>query len=87
MCAMHDVTGALSLVMTDVKWQRIPVNLTNPVDIAAGRRRTSGLSRSSHLRIPLQLMSDVSNERPPHTINVALSNKRKIPHIFWFTGI
>jgi hypothetical protein len=37
MCAMHDVTGALTLVMTDVKWQRIPVNLTNPVDVAAGQ--------------------------------------------------
>jgi hypothetical protein len=37
MCAMHDVTGVLSLVMTDVKWQRITVNLTNPVDVAAGQ--------------------------------------------------
>jgi hypothetical protein len=37
MCAMHDVTGALTLVMTDVKWQRMPVNLTNPVDVAAGQ--------------------------------------------------
>ena len=37
MCAMHDVTGALTLVMTDVKWQRMPVNLTNPVDVATGQ--------------------------------------------------
>jgi len=37
MCAMHDVTGALSLVMTDEKWVRMPVNLTNPVDVAAGQ--------------------------------------------------
>ena len=37
MCAMHDVTGALSLVMTDEKWQRLPVNLTNPVDVANGQ--------------------------------------------------
>ncbi len=34
---MSDVTGALSLVMTDVKWKRIPVNFTNPVDVAAGQ--------------------------------------------------
>jgi hypothetical protein len=37
MCAMHDVTGALTLVMTDEKWQRISVNLTNPVDVAASQ--------------------------------------------------
>ena len=37
MCAMHDVTGALTLVMTDAKWESIPVNLTNPIDVAAGR--------------------------------------------------
>ena len=37
MCAMHDVTGALTLVMTDVKWERIPANLTNPIDVAAGQ--------------------------------------------------
>ena len=37
MCAMHDVTGALTLVMTDEKWVRMPVNLTNPVDVAAGQ--------------------------------------------------
>jgi hypothetical protein len=35
--AMHDVTGALTLVMTDAKWQRMPVNLANPVDVAAGQ--------------------------------------------------
>ena len=37
MCAMHDVTGALTLVMTDEKWQQMPINLTNPVDVAAGQ--------------------------------------------------
>ena len=37
MCAMHDATGALTHVMTDEKWQRMPVNLTNPVDVAAGQ--------------------------------------------------
>jgi hypothetical protein len=36
MCAMHDVTGALTLVMMDEKWVPMPVNLTNPVDVAAG---------------------------------------------------
>ena len=34
---MHDVTGALTLVMTDAKWEHIPANLTNPVDVAAGQ--------------------------------------------------
>jgi hypothetical protein len=34
---MHDVTGALTLVMTDAKWQRMPVNLANSVDVAAGQ--------------------------------------------------
>jgi hypothetical protein len=37
MCAMHDVTGALTLVMPDVKWNLMPVNLTNPVDVTAGQ--------------------------------------------------
>ena len=37
MCAMHDITSALTLVMTDVKWNRMPVNLTNPVDVANGQ--------------------------------------------------
>ena len=37
MCAMHDVTGALTLVMTDAKWESIPANLTNPIDVAAGQ--------------------------------------------------
>ena len=32
MCAMHDVTGALTHVMTNEKWQRMPKNLTNPFD-------------------------------------------------------
>ncbi len=38
MCAMHDVTGALTLVMSDAKWNLMPVNLTNPVDVAAGQQ-------------------------------------------------
>jgi hypothetical protein len=38
-CAMHDVTGALTLVMTDEKWGRIPVNLTTPVNVAADQPR------------------------------------------------
>ena len=37
MCAMHDVTGALTLVMSDEKWTRMPVNVTNPIDVAAGQ--------------------------------------------------
>ncbi len=40
MCAMHDVTGALTLVMSDEKWTRMPVNVTNPtnpIDFAAGQ--------------------------------------------------
>jgi hypothetical protein len=37
MCAMHDVTGDLTLVMTDEKWQRMPMNLTNPIDVATGQ--------------------------------------------------
>ncbi len=37
MCAMHDITGALTLVMSDEKWERMPVNLTNPVDVATGQ--------------------------------------------------
>ncbi len=34
---MHDVTGALTLVMSDAKWDLMPINLTNPVDVAAGQ--------------------------------------------------
>jgi hypothetical protein len=37
MCAMHDVMGTLTLVMSDAKWTRMPVNLTNPIDVAAGQ--------------------------------------------------
>jgi hypothetical protein len=37
MCAMHDVTGALTVVLPDPKWNLMPVNLTNPVDFAAGQ--------------------------------------------------
>ncbi len=37
MCAMHDITGALTLVMPDVNWNLMPVNLTSPVDVAAGQ--------------------------------------------------
>jgi hypothetical protein len=34
---MHDVTVALTLVMSDQKWNLMPVNLTNPVNVAAGQ--------------------------------------------------
>jgi hypothetical protein len=34
MCAMHDVTGALTLVLSDAKWELMPVNLTNHADVA-----------------------------------------------------
>ncbi len=34
---MHDVTGALTLVMSDAKWNLMPINLTNPIDVAAGQ--------------------------------------------------
>jgi hypothetical protein len=37
MCAMHDVTDALTLVMSDEKCTRMPVNVTNPIDVAAGQ--------------------------------------------------
>jgi hypothetical protein len=39
MCSTHDVTGALTLVMSDAnaKWNLMPINLTNPVDVAAGQ--------------------------------------------------
>jgi hypothetical protein len=37
MCAMHDVTGALILVMSDTKWTSMPVNFINPIDVAAGQ--------------------------------------------------
>ena len=38
MCSTHDVTGALTLVMSDAKWDLMPINLTNPVDVAAGQQ-------------------------------------------------
>ncbi len=37
MCSTHDVTGALTLVMSDAKWNLMPINLTNPVVVAAGQ--------------------------------------------------
>ena len=37
MCSIHDVTGALTLVMSDAKWDLMPINLTNPIDVAAGQ--------------------------------------------------
>ncbi len=37
MCSTHDVTGALTLVMSDEKWNFMPINLTNPIDVAAGQ--------------------------------------------------
>jgi hypothetical protein len=38
MCAMRDVTGALTLVLvlSDAKWDLMPANLTNPIDVVAG---------------------------------------------------
>jgi hypothetical protein len=36
-CPQHDPTGTLTLVATDVVWQQMPVNLTNPIDVAAGQ--------------------------------------------------
>jgi len=37
MCASHDLMGALTLVVSDVTWELVPANLTNPVDVAAGQ--------------------------------------------------
>ncbi len=37
MCTSHDIMGALTLVVSDVTWQLVPANLTNPVDVAAGQ--------------------------------------------------
>ncbi len=36
---MHDVTGALTLVMSDEKWTRMSVNVTNPIDVATANQR------------------------------------------------
>ena len=36
LCAQHDVTGALTLVASDLVWQSIPANQTSAVRIAAG---------------------------------------------------
>ncbi len=36
LCAQHDVTGALTLVASDLIWQSIPANQTPAVRIAAG---------------------------------------------------
>ncbi len=36
LCAQHDVTGALTLVASDLVWQSIPANQTPAVRIAAG---------------------------------------------------
>ncbi len=38
MCAIHDITGALTLVMSDAKWDLMPINLTNPVNVANGQQ-------------------------------------------------
>jgi hypothetical protein len=38
MCPQHDPIGALTLVATDVVWQQMPVNLTNPIDVAASQQ-------------------------------------------------
>ena len=37
MCAMNDVTGTLTLVLSGAKWDLMPVNLTNPADVANGQ--------------------------------------------------
>ncbi len=36
LCAQHDVTGALTLVASDLVWQSTPANQTPAVRIAAG---------------------------------------------------
>ena len=36
LCAQHDVTGALTLVASDLVWESIPANQTSAVRIAAG---------------------------------------------------
>ncbi len=36
LCAQHDVTGALTLVASDLVWQSIPANQTSATSIAAG---------------------------------------------------
>ncbi len=36
LCAQHDVTGALTLVASDLVWQSIPANQTTAIRIAAG---------------------------------------------------
>ena len=35
-CPQHDITGALSLVVTDTVWNLVPGNITNPAQVAAG---------------------------------------------------
>jgi hypothetical protein len=35
---MHDVTETLTLVMSDAKWDLMPINLTNPVDVTNGQQ-------------------------------------------------
>ncbi len=50
MCAMHDVTGALTLVLSDEKWDLMAVNLTNPVDVAAGQPAVYRVSPAARLR-------------------------------------
>jgi hypothetical protein len=37
LCPQHDSTGALTLVATDLVWQQMPINLTNPIDVAGGQ--------------------------------------------------
>jgi hypothetical protein len=37
MCTAHDIMGALTLVVSDVTWELIPANLTNPINVAAGQ--------------------------------------------------
>ena len=35
-CPQHDITGALSLVVTDIVWNMVPGNITNAAAVARG---------------------------------------------------
>ncbi len=49
MCAMHDVTGALTLLMTDAKWQQMPVNLTRGLSQSPNLRHAPGSRQQCHV--------------------------------------
>ena len=78
MCAMHDVTGALILVMSDTKWTSMPVNFINPIDVAAGqpavyRNRPAYAMPADHAgNIPLRLRSTSTAWRQRGTTTSAL---------------